>query len=127
MWKKTWQEFKEFAVKGNVIDLAIAVIIGGAFSKIISSLVNDIVMPFFGYVLGGIKFTDLEFKLVENSIKYGNFIQTIVDFLIIAVSIFIAIKLATRFQKKKEIKKEEAPKVDKQEELLREIRDILRK
>ncbi len=125
MWKQTLKEFKDFAVKGNVIDLAIAVIIGGAFSKIVSSLVNDLVMPLFGYVLGGVKFTDLEIKLLENSIRYGNFFQTIIDFLIIALSIFLAVKFLTKFKKKKEEKKEERPKVNPQEELLREIRDIL--
>lgn len=127
MFKQTLKEFKDFAIKGNVIDLAIAVIIGSAFAKIVSSLVNDLVMPLFGYVLGGVKFTDLEFKLIENSIKYGNFIQTIVDFLIIAFSIFIAVKIITKFQKKKEVKKEaEKPKINQEELLLREIRDILK-
>lgn len=127
MLKQTLKEFKDFAIKGNVLDLAIAVIIGTAFSKIVSSLVNDLVMPLFGYILGGVKFTDLEIQLIENSIKYGNFIQTIVDFIIIAFSIFLAVKLAARFQKKKEIKKEEEkPKINPQEALLKEIRDILK-
>ncbi len=126
MFEKTLQEFKDFAVKGNVLDLAIAVIIGGAFSKIVSSLVNDLVMPIFGYVLGGVKFNDLAWKIGENSIKYGNFIQTIVDFLIIAFSIFLAVKLITKFKKRKEVKGEEKVKINKQEELLGEIRDILK-
>lgn len=127
MFKQTLKEFKDFAIKGNVIDLAIAVIIGTAFAKIVSSLVNDLVMPLFAYVLGGVKFTDLEFKLIENSIKYGNFIQTIVYFLIIAFSIFIAVKIITKFQKKKEVIKEaEKPKINQEELLLREIRDILK-
>jgi large conductance mechanosensitive channel len=126
MYKKTLQEFKDFAVKGNVVDLAIAVIIGGAFSKIVSSLVNDLVMPVFGYMLGGVKFSNLIFKLGDNSIKYGNFVQTIVDFLIIAFSIFLAVKLITRFKKKKEVNNEEKVKINKEEELLKEIRDILK-
>jgi large conductance mechanosensitive channel len=126
MYKKTLQEFKDFAVKGNVVDLAIAVIIGGAFSKIVSSLVNDLVMPVFGYMLGGVKFSNLIFKLGDNSIKYGNFFQTIVDFLIIAFSIFLAVKLITRFKKKKEVNNEEKVKINKEEELLKEIRDILK-
>jgi len=79
-----WKEFKEFAAKGNVVDLAIGVIIGGAFGKIVSSLVNDIVMPIFGLILGGINFTGLEFRVGTAVIKYGAFIQSVVDFLIIA-------------------------------------------
>lgn len=126
MLRKTWKEFSDFAVKGNVVDLAIAVIIGGAFSKIVSSLVNDLVMPLFGYILGGVKFTDLVFSLGENKIKYGNFIQTIVDFIIIAFSIFLAVKIINKFKRKKEVKEKEKVKINKQEELLGEIRDILK-
>lgn len=126
MLRKTWKEFSDFAVKGNVVDLAIAVIIGGAFSKIVSSLVNDLVIPLFGYILGGVKFTDLVFSLGENKIKYGNFIQTIVDFIIIAFSIFLAVKIINKFKRKKEVKEKEKVKINKQEELLGEIRDILK-
>src|SRR5690554_4849309 len=101
------KEFKEFAFKGNVIDLAVGVIIGGAFGKIVTSLVNDILMPAFGVLLGGVNFTDLKYvitpasgDIIETAILYGTFIQSIVDFLIIAFSIFIFIKFFNR--KKKE-------------------------
>lgn len=132
MFNKTIREFKDFAVKGNVVDLALAVIIGGAFSKIVSSLVNDILMPFFGYIIGGIKFSNLKWILKEAnensaiiSINYGNFIQSIIDFLIIAVSIFIIIKIYNKFKKVRE-EKEKITKINPQEELLKEIRDILK-
>jgi large conductance mechanosensitive channel len=132
MFNKTIKEFKEFAVKGNVVDLAIAVIIGGAFGKIVSSLVNDVVMPFFGYLAGGVKFSNLKWVLKEAShdsalisINYGNFIQSIVDFLVIAFSIFIVIKVFNKFKRKKE-EKEKVIKINLQEELLKEIRDILK-
>lgn len=137
MFNKTIKEFKDFAVKGNVIDLALAVVIGGAFGKIVSSLVNDLLMPLFGYILGGVKLNNLKLILKEASLdkgeialNYGVFIQAIVDFLIITISIFIIIKIFNQFKRKreekekKEVKKEE--KVNKQEELLREIRDILK-
>lgn len=127
------KEFKEFAFKGNVIDLAVGVIIGGAFGKIVTSLVNDLIMPIFGIILGGINFSDL--KLVirpasngmeEAAIKYGAFIQSVVDFLIIAVCIFLFVKLAnTLTRKKEEEKKPEKPSADVV--LLTEIRDLLKK
>ncbi len=135
MFNKTIKEFKEFAVKGNVVDLALAVIIGGAFGKIVSSLVNDIVMPFFGYIIGGVKFSNLKWIIKEASedsalisINYGNFIQSIVDFLVIALSIFIVIKVYNKFKRKREEKeeKEKVVKANPQEELLKEIRDILK-
>ena len=120
-------EFKKFAFKGNVLDLAIAVIIGGAFGKIITSLVNDIIMPFFGILLGGIKISTLSIWVGEAELKYGAFLQTIVDFIIIAFSIFLFIRFITRFKKKEA----EAPPVeitpDPKEELLIEIRDLLKK
>lgn len=103
------KEFKEFAFKGNVIDLAVGVIIGGAFGKIVTSLVNDLIMPIIGVILGGINFENL--KLVirpasngmeEAAIKYGAFIQSVVDFLIIAVCIFLFVKLANTLTRKKE-------------------------
>jgi large conductance mechanosensitive channel protein len=127
------KEFKEFAFKGNVIDLAVGVIIGGAFGKIVTSLVNDLIMPIIGIILGGINFSDL--KLVirpasngmeEAAIKYGAFIQSVVDFLIIAVCIFLFVKLAnTLTRKKEEEKKPEKPSADVV--LLTEIRDLLKK
>jgi large conductance mechanosensitive channel len=138
---KTFREFKEFAIKGNMLDLAVAVIIGGAFGKIIASLVNDIIMPFFGFMIGGIKFnslkiilksavTDAEGQTIREaiSLNYGNFIQSTVDFLIIAWSIFIMIKIINKVRRKQE--KEETVKenkTSKEELLLTEIRDILKK
>ncbi len=116
-----WSEFKQFAMKGNVIDLAVGVIIGGAFGKIVSSLVADIIMPLIGLIIGVVDFTDLAY----GKIKYGQFIQTVVDFFIIAFSIFLFVKFITRFKKKEEPVKVEV-KVDRQEELLAEIRDLLK-
>ncbi len=87
-----WKEFKKFAAKGNVLDLAVGVIIGGAFGKIVASLVDDIIMPIIGLLLGGINFSDLEIQVGDAGIKYGAFIQSIIDFLIISFSIFIFIR-----------------------------------
>ncbi|WP_396125085.1 large-conductance mechanosensitive channel protein MscL [Clostridium sp. CX1] len=127
-----FEEFKKFAVKGNVIDLAVGVVIGGAFGKIVTSLVNDILMPIIGLLLGGINFTNLKFVIrpakggaAEAAIKYGQFIQSVVDFLIISFSIFIFVKAIYRFKKKEE-KKEEKLQSSEEERLLAEIRDLLR-
>ncbi len=130
------KEFREFAVKGNVIDLAVGVIIGGAFSKIVSSLVNDLIMPFLGFLTGGIDLTKLTIVIPNGAvseaplaIKYGMFLQSILDFLIIAFSIFIFIRLLMKF-KKAEVEVVKAPEavVDSPEVvLLREIRDSLKK
>ena len=122
------KEFKEFALKGNVLDMAVGVIIGSAFGKIVTSVVNDLIMPIFTCITAGIKFTDIKIHLSgEGYIMIGNFIQNVVDFLIIAVSIFMFIKFINRFKKKEEIKEEEAaPKKPTQEELLEEIRDLLK-
>ena len=90
------KEFKEFALKGNIIDMAIGVIIGGAFQKIVSSLVNDIIMPLVGVLIGGIDFTSLSFKIQKAEVKYGSFIQNIVDFLIVAICIFIFVKIINK-------------------------------
>ena len=114
-------EFKKFAMRGNVIDLAVGVIIGGAFGKIVSSLVNDIIMPIITMLVGAVDVKDLAY----GSLKYGIFIQSIIDFLIIAFSIFLFIKFLSRFKKKEEEVKVEV-KIDKQEELLTEIRDLLK-
>lgn len=133
-----WQEFKKFAFKGNVMDMAIGVIIGGAFGKIVTSVVNDIIMPFFGFLTAGMEFKSLKFVLSpaimdgetvikpEAAILYGNFIQNIVDFLIIAISIFIMVKIINKASKKKEEEKPEAPKAPTEAELLTEIRDLLK-
>ncbi|MFZ0445286.1 MAG: large conductance mechanosensitive channel protein MscL [Bacillus sp. (in: firmicutes)] len=121
-----WSEFKKFAMKGNVIDLAVGVVIGGAFGKIVTSLVNDLIMPLIGFLLGGIDFSGLSYPFGDTEIKYGAFIQSVVDFFIIAFSIFMVIRFLNRFKKKEEEKAEVVQEVDKKEELLTEIRDLLR-
>lgn len=126
--KKFFEEFKAFATKGNVVDMAVGVIIGGAFGKIVSSLVSDIIMPLIGIILGGINFTNLSITLGSAVIKYGNFLQMVIDFLIIAFSIFVVIKIANALKRKKEIEeKVEEVKKDEQIILLEEIRDLLKK
>lgn len=126
--KKFIKEFKEFIARGNVVDLAVGVVIGGAFSKIVSSLVNDIIMPLVGIIIGGIDFTSLSIKFKDATINYGNFIQTVIDFLIVAWCIFVVIKIINSFQRKKkeEPKPVEPPKKDEQIILLEEIRDLLK-
>ena len=129
------KEFKEFAFKGNVIDLAVGVIIGGAFGKIVASLVNDVLMPIIGIVLGGINFTNLKFvitpaseNVAESAIYYGKFFQSIVDFLIIAISVFFFVRLISLAKKKEEIVEKVAEPVKTNEVLLlEEIRDLLKK
>ena len=120
--------FKKFISRGNVIDMAVGVIIGGAFGKIVTSLVNDIVMPLIGLALGKVNFAELSLKIGEAEIKYGNFIQTIVDFLIVAFCIFVVIQIFEKFKKKQEPKPEDTPAVVKSDEaiLLEEIRDLLK-
>lgn len=131
-------EFKEFAMKGNVIDMAVGVIIGGAFGKIVSSLVNDVIMPVVGIATGGLDFK--EHKLIlkeavmngeeivtpEVAMTYGMFIQNIVDFLIVAFCIFMAIRIMNRLKKKTEEAPAPAPEPSKEEVLLTEIRDLLK-
>ena len=121
-------EFKEFIMQGNVVDLAVGVIIGGAFGKIVTSLVDDILMPIIGVLIGGIDFTGLSVDVLDAKIMYGSFIQQIVDFLIVAFCIFLFIKVIGRFTKKKEEKVEEVAEPTKSEEvvLLEEIRDLLK-
>lgn len=137
------EEFKAFAMKGNVIDMAVGVIIGGAFGKIVSSLVADIVMPLVGILIGSVNFRDLTLKLSEAvlnakgevitpavAIPYGLFLQNVLDFLLIAFSIFIAIKLLGKLKKKEEAisapEPPQAPVPTKEELLLTEIRDLLK-
>ena len=120
------KEFKEFASKGNVMDMAVGVIIGGAFGKIVSSLVDDIIMPVVGVATGGIDFTTLSAKVGDAEIKYGMFCQNIIDFLIIAFSIFCVIKAINKFKKKEE-PAPEAPAGPTTEELLADIKEILKK
>lgn len=123
--KTFFEEFKAFAIRGNVIDLAVAVVIGGAFGKIVSSLVDTIIMPSIGLLLGGIDFTGWAFTIGDATIAYGRFIQAIVDFVIIALVIFVAIRALRKLERTKE-KKQEA-KVNEEIVLLREIRDLLKK
>ena len=119
------REFREFAVKGNIVDLAVAVIIGAAFGKIIASLVEDIIMPGVG-ALGGVDFKSLAVQVGEAKILYGKFIQTCIDFVIIAASIFFAVKLINHLRRKDE-QKPPAATPPRQEQLLEEIRDLLKK
>lgn len=131
---KIIEEFKQFAVKGNVLDLAVAVVIGGAFGKIVSSFVNDILMPPLGILLGNVNFRDLSLVLQEGTdataqvtMNYGIFIQAIVDFTIIAFAIFMVVKFSNRLMKKEEVKEEKKEAIPSAEEnLLTEIRDILK-
>ena len=127
--KKMVKEFKEFISKGNVIDLAVGVVIGGAFGKIVTSLVDNIIMPLVGLICGGINFASLHVKVKDAVIYYGVFIQNVVDFLIVAFCIFMVIKFINRFNKKKtkEEEKVEAPKKSDEVLLLEEIRDLLKK
>ena len=128
------KEFKEFISRGNVVDMAVGVIMGSAFGKIVTSLVNDIIMPLVGVLIGGIDFTSLSFKIQKAEVKYGSFIQNIVDFLIVAICIFIFVKIINKLntidvlhKKKKEETKKEEVKKSNEEVLLEEIRDLLKK
>jgi len=128
-----WKEFKDFALKGNVLDLAVAVIIGAAFGKIITSLVNDILMPVIGLLMGGLNFSDLKYVITpaqgdvaESAIMYGVFIQSVLDFLIIAFSIFLFIRLLAKSKKKPPEEAPAPPAPTNEEVLLGEIRDLLK-
>ena len=107
------KEFKEFALKGNIMDMAVGVVIGGSFQKIVNSLVNDIIMPSISVITGNVDFSDMVFTVGDASIKYGNFITTIVDFLIIAFSIFLVVKYINKLNKIKELGDLAATKLDK--------------
>lgn len=137
---KFLQEFKDFAVKGNAIDMAVGVIIGGAFGKIVSSIVNDLIMPPIGWIIGGVNFTDLKLELPANPlneggepvcIAYGNFLQTCLDFLIVAFCVFMLVraimKITRRNNKQEEEKPAAPPEPSEEVKLLREIRDALKK
>ena len=121
-------EFKEFAMKGNVLDMAVGVIIGGAFGKIVSSLVDKVLMPIIGVLTGGVDFSALSVKVVDAEVKYGMFVQNVIDFLIIAFCIFLMLKGINKFNRKKKAEPEQpaAPAGPTQEELLAEIRDLLK-
>ncbi len=126
------KEFKEFIKRGNVLDLAVGVIIGGAFQKIVSSLVDNILMPLLGLVIGGVDFTNLSIKVLNAEVKYGLFIQNVIDFLIVAFCVFLLVKTINKImekaiKKEKEKKKVEEKKEDEQVLLLKEIRDLLKK
>lgn len=123
-----FKEFKEFISKGNVLDLAVGVIVGGAFGKIVTSLVDDIIMPIIGLIIGGINFSGLSLKIREATVKYGMFIQNIVNFLIIAFSIFLVVKAVNKMRRIKPEKEEPPvePKKSNEEILLTEIRDLLK-
>ena len=136
---KFFNEFKEFAVKGNAVDMAVGVIIGGAFGKIVTSIVNDIIMPPIGWLIGGVKFTDLKCdlpsmdlgveKLEPVTINYGQFLQTIFDFVIIAFCVFLLVKGINKLARKKakeEAKPAAPPAPSAEEKLLTEIRDLLK-
>ncbi|OAI17296.1 large-conductance mechanosensitive channel [Methylomonas lenta] len=132
------QEFKEFAMKGNVVDMAVGVIIGGAFGKVVSSIVADVIMPPIGVLLGGVDFSDLAVTIQQASktaagvdvpavvISYGKFIQTVIDFTIVAAAIFLMIKILSSFKKKVEAAPEAPPVPSNEEILLTEIRDLLK-
>lgn len=136
--KKFFNEFKTFAMRGNVVDMAVGVIIGGAFGKIVSSFVDDIIMPPIGFLLGGVNFKDLSIKLGEKlaedgktmeavTVNYGNFIQQTVDFLIIAFCVFLLVKAVMKITKKNEEEPAPAkPEPTAEEKLLTEIRDLLK-
>ncbi len=126
-------EFKEFAIKGNVVDMAVGIIIGAAFGKIVSSFVKDVIMPPIGVAMGGVDFSDLAITIQEAAgevpavaIKYGAFLQTIADFLIVAIAIFMAVKVMNSMKKKEEEAPKEAPAPSNEEVLLTEIRDLLK-
>lgn len=128
------KEFKKFIMRGNVVDLAVAVIIGGAFGKIVTSFVNDIVMPLLSIIMGKTSFADMKYvitpgteEIAEVAFNYGLFFQSIIDFLIISLSIFLVIKLLASFKKKQEEQPAAPAKPTKEEELLSEIRDLLKK
>ena len=132
-------EFKEFAMRGNVVDLAVGVVIGAAFGKIVASLVNDIIMPLVGYAVGGVNFNELAFELKPATVdaagaevaavlvKYGAFIQTIVDFLIIAFAIFVAVKVINSLKRKQEAAPPAPAEPSEEVKLLTEIRDALKR
>ena len=122
----TLKEFKDFISKGNVFDMAVGVIIGSAFGKIVTSLVDNIFMPLIGMIIGGLDFSKLSFKVKDATIGYGLFIQNVVDFLIVALCIFFVIKLFSKLKRKKE-ETPEPPKPSEEVLLLREIRDTLKK
>jgi large conductance mechanosensitive channel len=131
---KILDEFKKFAMKGNMVDMAVGIIIGAAFGKIVSSLVNDIIMPPIGVLLGGVNFTDLKLtiKAATETVpavtwNYGNFVQVAIDFLIVALAVFMLVKAINSMKKKEEVAPAAPPAPTKDQTLLTEIRDLLKK
>jgi large conductance mechanosensitive channel len=131
---KIIDEFKSFAIKGNVVDMAVGVIIGGAFGKIVSSFINDVIMPPLGFIIGGVNFTELKLMIREASentpavtLNYGNFLQTTFDFIIVAMAIFALVKGMNTLKAKEEAKPNLPTPPSKSEQLLEEIRDLLKK
>lgn len=137
-----WKDFKKFAMRGNIVDMAVGVVVGGAFGKIVTSLVSDIIMPLIGKATSGVSLVDLKYVLTkavvdaedasiilepENAILYGKFIQTIIDFIIIAFSIFLVLRIMMKFKKKEEAAPAAPPAPTKTELLLEEIRDLMKK
>lgn len=120
-----WKDFKAFAFEGNVMDLAVAVVIGAAFGKIVSSLVENIITPLIGMLFSGVNFTSLKYTAGNADILYGEFLQPIFDFFVIAAAIFLFIRLLMKFKRKEEVEEEEI-EVEAQEALLTEIRDLLK-
>ncbi len=121
-----WKEFKEFAIKGNVIDLAVAFILGAAFTAIVTSLVNDIFMPFLGILIGGIDFSTLAVSVLGVNVTYGNFLQEIVKFFLIAFALFMMVKVLNRLKREKAVEETPEPELSREEQLLSEIRDLLK-
>lgn len=128
------KEFKDFAIKGNMVDMAVGIIIGAAFGKIVASLVKDVVMPYIGTLMGGVDFTTIGHTLVAKTAdadaiiaKWGVFIQSIVDFLVVAIAVFVAVKVINGMKKKEEEAPSAPPKPTADQELLTEIRDLLKK
>ena len=120
------KEFKEFAMRGNVMDMAVGVIVGGAFGKIVSSLVDDVIMPVIGVLTGGVDFSKLSLMVGDAEVKYGMFIQNIIDFLIIAICIFSMIKVMNSISAKKKEEPAAPAEPSNEEKLLSEIRDLLK-
>ena len=125
------KEFKDFAMRGNVVDMAVGIIIGAAFGKIVSSLVSDVIMPPIGMIMGSVSFSDLSLALGTGEdaamLNYGMFIDTVINFLIVALAVFFLIKAINTLKKKEEEKPKEPPKPSAEEQLLTEIRDLLAK
>lgn len=127
--KVMWEDFKEFAFQGNVLDLAVAVVIGAAFGQIVTSLVENIIMPLVGGLLNGVNFEGLSYFIGDSEIQYGIFIQSVFNFFVIAGSIFLFVRLIMQFRKEEEVEEEEEEEeeLELQEQLLTEIRDLLEK